>query len=152
MAINELMDRWREEQVPIVNGIIFPDGAVRPVDPVDAPRSLPLRLHIHENRLVRLDNETPWTGFNRLADATDADLGLTAVVGECGYGGDGCIALFEGDGTRIRWLAFFDFSNPFEWVSFQAQQVVARNNLGELWRIPIEGKGAIAIGADLPNH
>ncbi|MEH6420862.1 hypothetical protein [Pseudomonas sp. CGJS7] len=140
-----LVKYWQEERIPILNGIIFPDGAVWPVHPVDAPRDSPLRLRIREDEQATLGDDTEWTSCSPLMEAANIDLGLKAVVGECGMGGDGYVALLENLGNRIRWIAFFDFSNPFEHVSLEVNQVVAKNNLGESWIIPIEAKGVIEV-------
>lgn len=143
--MNSLFNYWQEEKIPIVNGIIFPDDTVWPVHPVDAPRDLPLHLLIQDNKQITLDDSTQWTGCTPLIEVTDIDLGLTAVAGECGMGGDGYIALLENGDRQIRWLAFFDFSNPFERLSFEANYIIAHNNLNEIWKIPIDAKGIIEV-------
>lgn len=143
--MSNLSKYWLEEKVPIVNGIIFPDDTAWPVHPADAPRPSLLHLRIQDDENVNLDSETQWTGISPSIEATSPELGLIAVTGECGMGGDGCIALLEGTGRRIRWLAFFDFSNPFESLTFETKHIVARNNLGETWRIPISARGEIEV-------
>ena len=142
---NSLTDHWKSQRAPIVNGIIFPNGTVHPVLSAGAPRHLPLHLRIEGEEQVTLDGRTQWTGITPSVEVADAGLGLTAITGECGMGCDGCIVLLENPNHRIRWLAFFDFSNPFESLAFEAGHVVARNNLNEIWKLPIDGKGAIEV-------
>lgn len=143
--MNTLFENWNEGMVPIVNGIVFPDGVVWPVQPADQPRPLPLSLIIMKEAETRLKEQTAWTGALPSVEATESNIGRKAIAGECGGGSDGFVALFESNSEELIWVAFFDFSNPFEALSFDGDWVVARNNLGEIWRIPMAGSGAIDV-------
>ena len=66
------------------------------------------------------------------------------VVGEGSHGSDGVVALLDAD-SNFHWLAFFDFSNPFEHAEIADGCVRAINNLGETWIFPVDAPWRIVI-------
>jgi hypothetical protein len=66
-----------------------------------------------------------------------ASRALIVAAGEGGQDGDGFVALLSGPDGRLEWLAFFDDSQPFEAVAFDADEVVARTAAGRELRFPV---------------
>lgn len=135
--MNDFIAKWEAGECPILNGVTLNGGQHYPIKPVDSPRNpLPMLLsHGHPENLAKVD-QLQWAFVNILCEATDAQTNLRASAGEGSMGGDGVIALFESTGV-LRWVAFFDFSNPFERVRFDGPDLVAENNMGEAWRLAL---------------
>ena len=143
--MNNLTSRWEAGECALLNGVTFNNGMHYPVNTVNPPRnSLPiLLLHGQPKSLVKAE-QLRWSSVNILCEATDALKNLRASAGEGSMGGDGVIALFES--TRIlRWVAFFDFSNPFERLRFDGPDLVAENNLQETWRLSLDQPWKISV-------
>jgi len=71
--------------------------------------------------------------------------GYTAIGGEGSMGSDGFVALLRSSDQAPKWIAFFDFSNPFEAIEIQGDQILATSSLGEQWAIPINQPWVIKI-------
>lgn len=125
----------------VVNGVAYAGGTYAVVDVIDMPRDLPCTLSIRGQ--LSLPASAKRVLVSALAEGNHAALNLRAIVGEGAQGADGFIALFEGG--SLMWVAFFDFSNPFESVCICPPHVKAVNNLGELWSIPLSGLGSMLI-------
>lgn len=145
--MNSLIEKWGAEQCPMLNGITVANGAHHPVKPIDAPRTqLPLRLGYSQAHPLPDTALLQWASVNLLCESQSLPLRLKIKAGEGSMGSDGVIALFD-EADHLQWIAFFDFSNPFERVRFEGETVVAENNLGEKWRLPIEQPWAVTIEA-----
>lgn len=135
--MKSLNTTWSAGQWPTLNGLTFADGRYFAIRPIDAPREpLPMRLSYTGPRQIESFQEAPLTSLVRNCETSDDAAGLTAAAGECSAGEDGFVACLESTGV-LRWVAFFDFSNPFERVQFDGANLVAENNLGEAWRFPL---------------
>lgn len=144
--MKNLTEEWQNEMIPIVNGIVFPVGHFWPVQPIDSPRVHPIELQIEKGSEAAISEATQWTGIMASAETINESGQLKAIVGECGQGGDGFVALLDHvNSDQLKWIAFFDFSNPFCSVVFEGEEIVALNNLDELWRLPTNASGTIFI-------
>lgn len=150
--MNNLIAKWEAGECPILNGVTLNGGQHYPIKPVDAPRNqLPMHLtHGQPAQLSKLD-QLEWAFVNILCEATNAQMSLRASAGEGSMGGDGVIALCELTGV-LRWVAFFDFSNPFERLRFDGADLVAENNLGEAWRLPLAQPWKIIVDAAVSHR
>ena len=143
-----LFDNWKKRKCPILNGVIFADGTIYPIQPVDAPRhSVPLALHHDPARQITPTDILEWTHTTPLCEFSDHPKDILAVAGECGMGADGFIALLNPD-RSFRWVAFFDFSNPFVALRLEGDDLLAENNHGEHWRVPLSTPWKITIESD----
>lgn len=132
--MNSVVTRWKNGEVPILNGVVQAVGLVHLVHPVDAPRSLPMTLQQGGEAEMGVLSEIGWTRGIPADVRRDAETHAVVIVGECGMGSDGFVAMqATDDPDSLQWLAFFDFSNPFESVSLAGDFIKARNNLGEEW-------------------
>jgi hypothetical protein len=52
--------------------------------------------------------------------------------GESGWGSAGFVAM-RNHQEELLWIAFFDFSNPFDRVEEQGRLVIARSTFGAIW-------------------
>jgi len=68
-------------------------------------------------------------------------------VGECGMGADGFVAVEELNTKKLRWIAFFDFSNPFYSVAIEKNFILVTNNLSEEWQFAVDSPWEIEIVA-----
>lgn len=136
-----IVEAWRNELCPIVNGIYYASGRVVRLD-VDQPASVfeapSVRIASETSyRDLAEDDATEWTSLTSLGEVID-QKGMNAVVyGEGGFGGDGFVALINRLDDKLAWLAFSDCANPFVSAEIFEDVVVAVNNSGVVWRFPI---------------
>ena len=136
--LNELFD---DKRVPLANGIWLACGRFYSSGDHSFLRKLPMRIACTPEP-VGFGADLESVSISLLATATAG--GIVAVVGNGAFGSDGFVALLGSD-SAVRWLAFFDFSNPFTAVSLSGGRVCATNNLGELWAFPVSEPWNIEI-------
>ena len=125
-----------------VNGIQFPDGTVQCLL-VTLAWGTPTKYTLEaEERttLLQLEAEGPLyeNSCAVLAKLTDAASGLHVLAGECfGHGGDGFVAVIDAATNRLRWLAWFENSNPFGELTLDGTALLATSTLGCRWRFPL---------------
>lgn len=66
--------------------------------------------------------------------------------GEGGHGSEGFIVVEENDTKKIKWVAFFEESNPFEKIEVIDDVIYTYNNLGEKWAFEINDPINVSIG------
>lgn len=147
--MSKILHNWQQGRVAIVNGIALPDDSVRTVPARGWSRATPTRLDICGNA-IPVPDDVEWTDVSMLAKTVSPCCGYLAVAGECGMGGDGFMALIDERTALPEWIAFFDFSNPFEAVAINDTHVLASNNLGESWSVPRSATGTIEIALRIP--
>jgi hypothetical protein len=125
--MKNIIEEWKNEMIPIVNGIVLPGGQFWPVQPMDLPRVLPIEIEIKKKSEAAISDATQWTGIIATAETVNESGQLKAIVGECGQGGDGFVALLDHENSdQLKWIAFFNFSNPFCSVSFDGEEIVSK--------------------------
>jgi hypothetical protein len=135
--MNSIIAQWIDGKVPILNGVAEACGRVHLVRPVDPPRDLPMTLEEEKNSPTEFASLSgvKWTTALPFDTLRDAGSRSVVIVGECGMGSDGFVAMQATEARdSLQWIAFFDFSNPFESVGLEKSVIRARNNLGEEWR------------------
>lgn len=143
--MKSLLTQWNAELVPLLNGVILENGTYHSIKPVDAPRvHLPVRLESESSRQLSDLTSLQWAAVNMICETELVSSGLKVKAGEGSMGSDGVIALLD-QAQRLRWIAFFDFSNPFESVCFEGSVIIAENNLNEKWFLPIEEPWKVRI-------
>lgn len=55
------------------------------------------------------------------------------VAGESDYGTDGFVAALHGEAKQLRWMAFFDSSNPFSALELADGVLRAQSTSGLVW-------------------
>lgn len=144
--MKDLFLKWNAGECPIINGVMFSDGRYYPVKPIDAPRSSrPIRLVYGQAESLEGVDKFQWASVGILCEATDIRTQSRVVAGEGSMGSDGVIALFGPTGA-LRWVAFFDFSNSFERVWFDGVNIMAENNLMEVWQFHLDQPWEIVVG------
>ena len=133
--MNQIIAEWLQGKVPVVNGVIEAGGQVHRVCPVDLPRMLPMTLRENgPTEFARLPS-VEWTIALPFEKVRDAGSEMIAIVGECGMGSDGFVAIQATERPdSLLWVAFFDFSNPFESVRLEGSLIKALNNRSAEWR------------------
>jgi len=71
-------------------------------------------------------------------------------AGECiGHGSRGFIAAIKpSNKTRLLWIAFFEWSNPFVELTHRARTVLAQSSLGATWSIELDAPTNISVTVD----
>lgn len=144
--MNTLILKWSEGEVPVLNGIMESGGRLHLVRATDPPRCLPMSLQLEKELDLAYLFETDWTIAITSNRACDPISGMTAVCGECGMGSDGFVAVQASEEpASLLWLAFFDFSNPFDSVRFEEGFLKATNNLLEEWSFSLTNPWQVKI-------
>jgi hypothetical protein len=139
------MSYWLKGECPILNGVMFPDGSTECIEPRDQPRPTGTITLVARGR-TSLDKHAPLESTGLIPSCRAEDKGKDVVVigGEGGMGSDGFVAVTDLS-NQLRWIAFFDFSNPFVSVELLADEIVGKNNLGEVWRFPLKNPSKITV-------
>lgn len=136
---------WSMSEAPILNGVMFIDGFVERIEPYAQPRPAgTINLVARERTSLATYEPLEATGIVSLCRAEDKGKDIVVIGGEGGMGSDGFVAVTDLS-NQLRWLAFFDFSNPFVSVELSNDEVVGKNNLGEVWRFPLENPSNIRV-------
>lgn len=147
---SELETRWRDEEVPIINGIAFASGRVAWInhEENDTPGEPPFTLEA--GPVLTLDElaEDPdfgWTSVVPNLEVRRSDGRWSAATGEGGMGGDGFVAVFQGAFETLLWVAFFEDINPFDQLSFSEDALIATTSLGHEWHFPLDAPEKVTV-------
>lgn len=136
---------WTSQRWPTLNGVILNNGLYYPIVPIDPPRALlPLRLQHQIPKLITDLNPQQTTLLIAASETTTSTLDYKALAGACSLGEEGFVALMTSN-HELCWGAYFDFSNPFEHVWFEGTDVIAKNNLGEEWQLPMHRPWEVTV-------
>lgn len=125
-----------------VNGIQFPDGTVQCLL-VTMAWATPTKYALEAGERTTLQqleaaNALYENSCAVMAKLTDAASDLHVLAGECfGHGGDGFVAVIDAATNRLRWLAWFENSNPFGELALNGTDLLATSTLGCRWRFPL---------------
>lgn len=140
-----LQQQWMNEHCPMINGIIFPSGYVQEIHAAYLKDSYDFHLEKGGNVSLSDGDDLDWVVITTLAECCLPGTHQKVVCGETGWGGDGFLALVDSELAVFKWLAFFDFSNPFVQVDVNEGVVLARTNLDHLWSFPIEQPENVSV-------
>lgn len=149
-----IQQRWNDEECPLFDGILFGDGDIVLME---------CRTHVRDSRLetiVRplarsslgsfLDyNPEGWVSITPMASFDGESGGLVVTCGEGAQGGDGFVAVCEADDQRLKWLAFFQGSNPFKRVTVEHDRVVAVSTHDHVWTFPLDRPELVSVDSQL---
>lgn len=143
--MNSLMSLWAKWECPILNGVMFADGFVDCIPPYEQSRP-PGTITLAGQGRTSLDSlgSLELTSVMPSCRAEDKAKDLVVIGGEGGMGSDGFVAVTD-FANCLRWIAFFDFSNPFVSVALSGDEVLAKNNLDETWHFPLVSPSQIKV-------
>lgn len=130
----DVNSEWRDEKIPIVNGIIYSDGSVDWVN-VDYDGDKREILHGSKKHLNDLlaNNELGFSSISVNKKIENSDKQIKAYCGEGSFGGDGFVVVEAQTDFKVKWIAFFETANPFEKLEIIDDKIIAYNNLNEKW-------------------
>lgn len=148
---SELAAHWAAERCPVIDGIIFGDGRIKPMlanwrQTGDGT----IQLVVEPGESTTLNELRPkkpieYTGIIVLCSAEDPVRRIQIIGGEGGLGADGFVAALRVDSHSIVWIAFFTNSNPFELVQINDGIVLAKTNLNIWWRFPLDDPARVTL-------
>ena len=140
-----LNDNFANEMIPILNGVMLPDGTIWRMS-IDQTGSA-----VSKRGTWTVDDVgDELTYFTELCQVDSPVFGVRVLAGEGGLGADGAICVLDRSSGQIKWLLFMDSSNPFESVEIDGINVVARSTLDQVWKISIEDPSQVVIGRYVP--
>ncbi|MDA9774216.1 hypothetical protein N9B82_04590 [Saprospiraceae bacterium] len=145
--IPTLHELWKKEQCPLVNGVIFNDGAIIECSNTDSSSG---KLQFEEKSrttiLELLKHDA--TGYKNLYHSTIQKVhqSYKYMAGEGSWGGDGYVACFDLKTDVVLWIFTTDTINPIIDLEFSNEKIIAKNNLDSIFSIEVvilKGKRAI---------
>ncbi|WP_437624741.1 hypothetical protein [Sorangium sp. So ce1151] len=142
--MTSIQEKWRDRSCPLFDGVTYRDGTI-----VLMECSVFLgddeevgQVHLRPLARSTLDsfvdyNPEGWVHVGGPAPVVDGARGLELTFGEGSMGGDGFVAVSDAGG-ELRWVAFFQGSNPFERAWLEEDVVVAMSTHGHTWRFPLD--------------
>lgn len=126
---------WREQQVPLIDGVLFATGAFYPVEyyAVTLRDVAGAGARVSTNVASHLEPTFDLVSIDELAGQSDVASGVRYSCGEGGLGSDGflaCASLVTGD---LAWIAFLQHANPFVRLTLTDRHVEVTNNHGHIW-------------------
>ncbi|PQO45641.1 hypothetical protein C5Y93_14495 [Blastopirellula marina] len=128
----ELANAWRNEMIPLLNGVTYPDGRW-----FQMSEDLG-ELKVTETRWDTRDMGDQWTYFAQLCRESVPGNHLEVSAGEGGMGSDGIVALIDSRDNSLRWVLFSDLSNPFHRLEIRDKQILAETTLDTRWTIDLQ--------------
>ncbi len=146
--MNSLTSLWSKLECPILNGVMFAEGFAECVEPWEQPLPAGTITLVSKGRTL-LEHFAPLesTGLIPSCRAKYEDRDTVVIGGEGGMGGDGFVAVTN-TANELRWIAFFEFSNPFVSVELCGDEVLGTNNHGEVWHFSLREPSKVRI--DVP--
>ncbi len=133
------------EKLPIVNGILYPDGNFEQVNIITDEN---WKRTVRQNQIKTVFpfiNNTVYSDIIVQSEIICDDLGCKAVCGEGSYGGDGFVMLENLITKKLLWLASFDNSNPFISIQRDKNGFIVTNNCNEKWYFDISDTDNVKI-------
>ena len=149
MNINDfnLQNEWKKGRLPIISGILYENGNVNwiNIESKNRMRRIEHGSKLNLNTLME-ENEIYLSEITILCRKEDISKRIIVSCGEGGHGSEGFIVVEENDTKKIKWVAFFEESNPFEKIEVIDDVIYTYNNLGEKWAFEINDPINVSIG------
>lgn len=131
---------WRDDKCPLIDGVLFDDGRLFEVDyhEVTIRGISGHAATLSGNASCVVETDPDFSSLARNDCVKDRRTTLDYLCGEGSWGGDGFVACIDRMAGRLRWIAFFQHSNPFVRLRLEGARIVAENNHGHLWSFKIE--------------
>lgn len=145
-------EQWLARRAPMIDGIVFPCGNTALVDycvqsdevEFDFGIRKTQKGHLRDFRESQADEEL-WTPLLTLGTHPCPGEGIIVEFGEGSFGCYGFVACVDEHSKRLRWLAFFQESNPFVGARCRDGQIEAVTNLGHTWLFPIDEPDGLRV-------
>lgn len=148
MSINNfnLVQEWEKGRLPIISGILHENGNVSwiNIESENRIRRVEHGSKLNFNNLME-ENEFYLSEITVLCRKEDINKSIIVSCGEGGYGSEGFVVVEVHGNKKIKWVAFFEESNPFEKVEIIDDMIYAYNNLGEKWTFEINNPTNLRI-------
>jgi hypothetical protein len=148
--MKEIADFLDHQEYPNISGIIFPDGFIQLVTVSvnwETPPSFQVQLDGTTTvETLKSQGQLSWSDGAILGKTVSEDEGFEAVCGEGDFGSDGFVAVVHTETQKLVWLAAFNCSNPFKYVSFKEGCVYAESTIGTVWCFPLSDPCQFVIG------
>ena len=129
-------------ECPMVNGIIFPDGTMQLFDiEVDWGSPLSYRIKAASKSSISILNskgDLRWNDCAILANIKDRKHAIEIIAGEGDYGSDGFIGVIDLNSRKLKWLGFFDCSNPFDKIKIIDVYVYVYSTNNCVWKFKLK--------------
>jgi hypothetical protein len=140
--MKKLEDFIEHLECPQANGIIFPDGTIRLLNTGNLKKkSINIITETGQTSLATLaeNNLLHWDSCGVMNVRTDKKLSIEVMAGECsGHGSYGFVAVVELISKKLQWLAFFEWSNPFDRIEIVGKEIHVRSTMDQLWKFNIK--------------
>lgn len=144
----KLIDFKDHQQCPYINGISYADEQIQLMElvvnktkPVTFDIIVGIKTSVAE---LEASGKMLWGDCIIEDEFSSEEEKITVLCGEGNLGSDGFVALMNDQG-KLKWIAFFDCSNPFIQLKFIDKVVFAETSLGHIWKFPINTPHLLTI-------
>jgi hypothetical protein len=129
--MNQVLALWAERLVVAQQGVYFRDGSARTlvVDETATDGGVRLGGPIDVDAVLAADEEYTTSVDAVLTEAVLPGSGRVLQGGECDHGSEGYFALLDPD-RSLRWIVFFENSNPFVAIDVYENVATVRSSNG----------------------
>ncbi|WP_321279993.1 hypothetical protein [Marinifilum fragile] len=136
-------------ECPAINGITYSDGRVIPVKLIvdwESPINYKIELEKESSiKKIAKNKGLRWNDCAVLSNLTNIEKGIEIFAGEGDYGSDGFLAVINLTNKKLKWIAFFDFSNPFNQLSLNGDVIYAVSTNNCIWKFPLNSPSQFTI-------
>ena len=147
-----LQAKWDEGYAPLVSGIAFASGKVNWLNLSNDKDPATGRLQTKVSSggptsLLDLSKEGSlrWVHYITMKERCFPEMDVCVHAGGGSFGGDGFVAVCDMKSKALKWIAFFDSSNPFSDFSIKSSCVIAKTTLDETWSFSLQSPSLPSI-------
>ncbi len=144
--------QWAGMKCHIINGILYANGDIEWINVDLLPQSGGMtRIQLSSGsptdvKTLSDEGVLDWAEVAPLCEAIDERRNIRVFAGEGGLGADGFVAVVKVSDSQLEWVAFFENSNPFVEVELRETEVLAKTNLSNTWRFPLDSPAHVTVG------
>jgi len=136
--------KWQARRAPHTDGVVFPSGRMVTFEYCVQSDERTFDFGIFDafeddlsDFIARQGDDDPWTPLLTIGVHECPEHGVRVEFGEGSYGCHGYVVCADLATNRLRWLAFFQESNPFVRAQCRGEVIEATSNMGHVWTFPI---------------
>jgi hypothetical protein len=143
-----IQQMWKTLEWPIRNGIYFGDDRVIPLDVSinwDARGPTISSKILASVRLSEVKFHEKKTSLIQLCERSYPDANLCVYGGEGSWGSEGFVAVSKLTTGELVWLAYFEYSNPFDEVELVGDNVLGVSTYDHVWKFPLSSPDSLSV-------
>ncbi len=143
MIQKRIQQLWKQEECPLLDGILYADGTLITLEISDYPERNGYPLELIVKSIRSIEDYEHNVNLTPICKEYFSNGGI--ICGGSSYGSEGFVAIQKVDGSLL-WIALFDNSNPFVELKLLSKYFIqVKNNLDEYWLFCIQEPSKVVI-------